>query len=115
MKEHGKDLVVRLKEVATREDAMALKGSLLINPDDLPELEEGDYYDHDLLGLKVVNLAGETLGTVQNVSDNGAHDLLLVKPEGEGDVFMIPFVEAYVEEIDLEAGVIKVEWSLDWL
>ena len=55
------------------------------------------------------------MGTVQNVSDNGAHDLLLVKPEGEGDVFMIPFVEAYVEEIDLEAGVIKVEWSLDWL
>lgn len=115
MKEHGKDLVVRINEIPTREDAMALKGSLLIDRNDLPELEEGDFYDHDILGMKVVNLKGETLGVVETVTDNGAHDLLLVKPEGDGASILIPFVEAYVDEVDLEAGIVTVDWSLEWL
>ena len=78
IKEHGKDLLVRINEVCTREDAMGLKGSLFIDTNDLPELEEGDFYDHELIGLKVVNLQQEKLGSVEKITDNGAHDLLVV-------------------------------------
>ncbi len=116
MKEHGKDLIVRLAQVATREDAMALKGSILIDPNDLPELEEGDFYDHEILGFTVVNAQNEVLGTLKTVTDNGAHDLLVVTPTDEKFAdFMIPFVPAYVEDIDKEKRQIHVDWSTDWI
>ena len=92
---------------------MALKGSLLVARDDLPQLQDGDFYDDDLLGLAVRNLQGETLGEVVGVTDNGAQDLLAVKTAQE-DIFYIPMVEAYIESIDFEKSEVLVDWSLDW-
>ena len=105
--------IARINEIHTREEAMALKGSLLVDRDDLPELAEGDFYDDDLLGMTVVNLSGERLGDVVGVTDNGAQDLLAVKTE-KGDVFYIPMVEAYVQSIDFDQSEVTVDWSLDW-
>lgn len=113
VKAHGKDFIARINEIHTREEAMALKGSLLVDRDDLPELAEGDFYDDDLLGMSVVNLSGERLGDVVGVTDNGAQDLLAVKTEKD-DVFYIPMVEAYVQSIDFDQSEVTVDWSLDW-
>ena len=92
---------------------MALKGSLLVDRNDLPQLQEGDYYDEDLVGLTVRNLQDEVLGEVVGVTDNGAQDLLAVRAT-EGDVFYIPMVEAYIEAIDFDQSSVIVDWSLDW-
>ena len=113
VKAHGKDFIAKINEIATREEAMALKGSLLVARDDLPQLQDGDFYDDDLLGLAVRNLQGETLGEVVGVTDNGAQDLLAVKTAQE-DIFYIPMVEAYIESIDFEKSEVLVDWSLDW-
>lgn len=114
LKAHGKDFIAKINEIATREEAIALKGSLLVNRDDLPELQEGDFYDEDLIGLSVRNLQGETLGEVVGVTDNGAQDLLVVKT-ADDVIFYIPMVEAYIEAIDFDASQVTVDWSLDWI
>ena len=87
----------------------------MVDRNDLPELEEGDYYDDDLLGLTVINHEGVVLGKVCGVADNGAQDLLEVQPEDEKAMsFYIPMVENYVIEIDFEEECVKVDWSADW-
>ena len=110
---HAKDFIAKINEITTREEAMALKGSLLVSKDDLPELEEGDFYDDEVLGFAVKNLQDEVLGEACGITDNGAQDLLAVRT-ADGEVFYIPMVEAYLSMIDFEKRLIIVDWSLDW-
>ena len=112
LKAHGKDYIARLNEITSREEAMALKGSLLVDRSDLPEPEEGDFYEEDLIGMIVKNLRDEELGVVSGVTDNGAQELLIV--QAKDTVFYIPMVEAYIESIDFDQSVVTVDWSLDW-
>jgi 16S rRNA processing protein RimM len=67
--------------------------------------EENAWYDHQLVGL-AVQRDGVTLGTVAEVQHFPAQDLLSVKTDG-GTV-LVPFVEAIVPSVDLEAGVLVV-------
>ena len=71
----------RLSGIATREQAQALKGRRLYIPREaLPEpVDEDEYYHADLVGLRVVDLAGETLGVVRAVLNHGAGDLLEIE------------------------------------
>ena len=77
---------------------------------------EGEYYWGDLVGLDVVNEADEALGTVSGLLSTGAHDVLQVQSgEGKGAVErLIPFVAAYVLDVDLAARRIRVSWQKDW-
>lgn len=72
--------------------------------------EENAWYDHELVGLDVVQpVEGggtEKLGTVAEVQHFPAQDLLSVNTPG-GTV-LVPFVEAIVPSIDIEAGVVTV-------
>ena len=116
VKPHGKEFLVRVQESTQKEAADALKGSLLVDRDDLPQLEDGDFYDDDLLGLSVINRQGQTLGTVAAVANNGAQDMLEVAPEQDPKkTFFIPMVDQFIDEIDFDEEVVKVDWQSDWL
>ncbi len=85
----------------------------------LAEPEAGEYYWHQLQGLRVINLAGENFGRVGRLLETGANDVLVVEP-GAGSMDdrrrLIPFVEEQVvRKVDLEAGVIEVDWGADFL
>lgn len=114
IKPHGKDLIARIEEIKTREEAMRRKGTLFVAREDLPELQEGDFYDEDLVGLAVQNNEGALLGKVVGVTDNGAQDLLAVESAADQTVFYIPMVPAYIREVDFETDIVTVDWSLDW-
>jgi 16S rRNA processing protein RimM len=64
-----------------------------------------------LIGLEVVNTAGENLGTVSAVLETGANDVLVVKSERER---LIPFTAEVVRRVELAEGVIRVEWGADY-
>lgn len=88
-------VVLFLTGVTTREAAQELRGLNVYAADtDLPPLEEGSYYYHDLRGLKVLNAAGEVVGTVEDVMDAGHQDLLVVR-HGTGPSFL-PLQAPYV-------------------
>ena len=89
--------------------AEAVRGTVLhatIAPDEVPEDPE-EYYDHQLVGLSVVDLDGTALGEVKAVVHGAAQDLLSVRT-ADGRDALVPFVSALVPEVDLEAGRVVV-------
>jgi 16S rRNA processing protein RimM len=115
-KVHGQTLVVQLDGVDDRTAAEALKGlDVAVNRAEFPETDEDEYYWDDLIGLDVVNTEGVSLGKVAGLLETGAHDVLRVVDEREElRERLIPFVDAYVREVDMEGKRILVEWGAQW-
>ena len=92
----------RIAEVATKEDADALKGTqLFADRDQLPGLPDDEYYHTDLIGLAVVDTGGTALGTVKSVLNHGATDLLEVQQPGGSATILLPFTRAIIPTVDL--------------
>ena len=93
IKDGGKTAIARFEGISDRSAAEALRGSLVeVDRDQLPPLEEGEYYHADLIGLRCIDEAGNELGTVVAVENFGAGDLLEVEREN-GKRSLIPFRE----------------------
>jgi 16S rRNA processing protein RimM len=100
-------IVVRAKEIETREQAEALRGLKLFIPRDrLPEPEEDEFYVTDLIGLSVQTAEGEVLGVVKAVQDFGAGDLLEIAPAVGGASWYLPFTREAVPEVRIADGVV---------
>ncbi len=117
-KKQGKGLVALTDGIEDRTQAEELIGSeIWVDKDQLPNLEKGDYYWHQLEGLEVFNEAGEFLGEVSHLFETGANDVLVVKASEKSIDDMerlIPHVEKeIVLEIDLEERRILVAWGSD--
>ena len=102
-------VVARAREVATREEAEALRGLKLYLPREaLPPPDEDEFYLTDLIGLSAVDPAGEAVGQIKSVQNFGAGDLLEVDPAGGGPTWWLPFTRAVVPEVDIAAGKLVV-------
>lgn len=97
-------VLATLEGVNDMDSAAALKGTTLYAAREDFELEEGDYFIVDLIGLDIIDVeSGKVLGKIADVINRGASDIYVVKtPSGER---MMPAVEEFVKEIDLERGV----------
>jgi 16S rRNA processing protein RimM len=97
----------RIAEVATKEEADALKGTqLFARRDQLPSLPDDEYYHADLIGLDVFDSGGAHLGTVKTVLDHGAGDILEIRRPASSETVLLPFTLALVPTVDLAAGKI---------
>ena len=106
---HQKFLLVTFEEVTDRNQAEALRGTLLhttIPADATPE-DPDEYYDHQLVGLKAEDTDGTALGEVVAVVHGAAQDLLTVRTPDGRDA-LVPFVTALVPEVDLAGGRVVV-------
>ncbi|WP_336208238.1 ribosome maturation factor RimM [Nonomuraea sp. LPB2021202275-12-8] len=105
---HKGMLLLTLAGVAGRDAADQLRGTMLVI--DSAEVEPSDdpdeFHDHQLIGLKVVTVEGESVGEVTDVLHHG-QDLLVVRRGGQDDA-LIPFVKALVPEVDLAGGRLVV-------
>lgn len=105
----GKGLVAHLQGYDDRDQARELVGSdVAILREQLPALQQGEYYWSDLIGLQVVTVDGVSLGRVDHMIETGANDVLAVHDDRER---LIPYIPDVIKEVDLEAGVIRVDWS----
>ena len=97
-------VLAALEGVDDMDKAMALKGKTLYAAREDFDLEEGDYFIVDLIGLDVIdNISGKVYGRVTDVINRGASDIYVVKTEsGER---MMPAVEEFVKRVDLEKGI----------
>jgi len=111
---HGNNVVAELEGVSDRDAAVALIGwKILIKKQQLPKPNPGEYYWADLVGLKVETLNGVCLGQIDHLLETGANDVLVVV-DGEVER-LIPFLQKQtVLTIDLEAGLMVVDWDPDF-
>lgn len=101
-------VILKLEGINDRNAAEAAKGKdIFITEEDLPELEEGEFYVRDLIGMTVTE-DGMILGKVTNVLQNTAQDVFEVEREN-GRQLLIPRVDAFVLDIDLDTREIKVK------
>jgi 16S rRNA processing protein RimM len=98
-------IVARAKEIATPEQADALRGlKLFIERDRLPEPDEDEFYLADLIGLAVFDTAGARLGAVKAVQNFGADDLLEIAPADGAATWWLPFTREAVPTVDIAGG-----------
>jgi 16S rRNA processing protein RimM len=111
-REHGDVVVASVRDVTDRTAADALRGArIFVSRNSFPTAGIGEFYWVDLIGLQVLNREGVLLGEVSGLIDNGAHSVLQVRGDTER---LIPFVAAYIDEVDLKARQIRVDWGLDY-
>ena len=111
-KRHGKAVIARFEGIEDRDAAAELTGSDIgVDRDALPDPGEGHYYWADLEGLTVVHKDGTELGKVASLMATGAKDVMVVDGPVER---LIPFVPGgVVLDVDVAAGVIRVDWEWD--
>jgi 16S rRNA processing protein RimM len=113
-REQSGALVVELEGIASRDDAVALRGMEVGVPRDaLPALRNDEYYEADLVGMAVVNRAGETLGEVAGFAASGAHPIVRVVASDARER-LIPWVSSYIDHVDADARRIEVDWPADF-
>jgi 16S rRNA processing protein RimM len=102
-------VIVRAAGIEDRDAAEALRGLELFVPrEKLPEPAEDEFYLADLEGLDVVTTDGRPFGTVRQVQDYGAGDLVEIRtPDGRTEI--LPFDRRTFPEIDLAARRLVVE------
>ncbi|MCZ6722232.1 MAG: ribosome maturation factor RimM [Proteobacteria bacterium] len=105
-------VIAEIEGIDDRDAAEALKGlRLCVERGAFPEPGENEYYHADLIGLPVHRRDGEDFGTVREVHNFGAGDVLEIAPSAGGEPILIPFTKAWFPIVDLEAGRVVVEWE----
>ena len=127
----GSGVIARLEGYSNRDQASGLVGADIgLYKTQLPALTAGEFYWGQLEGLKVITLAGIELGRVSHLFETGANDVLVVRPQGAaspGKVGrnppneketererLIPYIRGVIKEVDLAAGIIRVDWDADF-
>lgn len=101
----GKHWIMSLEGLNDRGGAEVYCGARVLLDDSLLRpLEPGEYFQHDLIGCEVENLAGEPLGRVKGIMETGANDVLVV---GEGSL-MVPMLTEVVKEVDVDGRRIRI-------
>ena len=116
-KEHSDTVVASAHEVDDRAAAESLKGArIFVARSSFPTAEPDEYYWVDLIGLDVVNREGLALGRVKELMSTGPQTVLVIEyTEGDKTLErMIPFVNAYVDSVDLPGRRITVDWQADY-
>jgi 16S rRNA processing protein RimM len=102
----GRIVILKLRGIDTRIQAEALQGRMLLAPEATQIEGEGVYYLHDILGARVVDVAGEALGEVAEVLTTGSNDVYVVRgPRGE---LLLPALDDVVLEVDIARRRIAV-------
>ena len=78
---------------------------------DLPPLTEGEFYWRQIEGLEAVDSMGKSMGMVDRLLETGANDVLVIK--NQGTETLVPYLSEVVRKVDLESGVIELNWKIE--
>lgn len=106
---HRDDILISFEGFPTREEIGLLRNQvLMVRGEDLPPLEEGEVYVHQLIGMTVLDQEKEiVLGTVSEIIETGANDVYVVRDE-YGSEFLLPAIDSVILAIDVHHKLIRV-------
>jgi 16S rRNA processing protein RimM len=112
IRQQGNLFIIAFRGLDTREKtAHLLRKELFVPLKDLPELEEDEYYDFELIGLSVITNSGKHLGKVSRIIHVQSRDILVVEDAHNihsNEEILIPMADDYLTEISRTDGTIHV-------
>ncbi|MCR9038113.1 ribosome maturation factor RimM [Bacillus sp. L381] len=105
---HKQFHLLQFKEMPSLNEVEHLRNMIIKVPEeDLGELEEDEFYFHEIIGCKVVSEDGELIGTVKEILTPGANDVWVVARKGKKDA-LIPYIASVVKDININEKKIKI-------
>lgn len=106
---HKRMVLVSTKEITTMNDAELLRDQdVLIKAEDLPKLDEGQFYVADLIGVPVYDEEGKQIGVFKDALSTGSNDVYVIAVPNAKDI-LLPALKIYVKEINLAEKRIVVD------
>ena len=107
-----KKIIIQIESIGSIEDATPLiNRSLVTLKKELPATSLNEFYWHQLVDKKVINHEGLQLGLVESLFTSGENDILVIKNnKKDKKEILIPFMNDFIINVDLDNGVIKVKW-----
>lgn len=105
---NGPTLLISFKGYDTPESIVNLRNQLIfVRADDRPPLPDGEYYHHQLLGLRVEAEDGRPLGKLVEILSSPANDVYIIQPETGAEI-LIPALKSVILDVDLALGVMRI-------
>lgn len=106
--------IYEVENISDRNEANLLKGEyLFVKRKALPKLKNDEIYHIDLIGLKALNKKSQIIGTIENVSNYGAGDILEIKNKEKS--FLVPLISKNLDSINLKKKTICLSNLDQWL
>ncbi|AWM16908.1 ribosome maturation factor RimM [Bacillus subtilis] len=106
---HKQFHLLQFKERQSLNEVEELKNAIIKVPEeDLGELNEGEFYFHEIIGCEVFTEDGELIGNIKEILTPGANDVWVVARKGKKDA-LIPYIESVVKHIDVSEKKIEIE------
>lgn len=115
-KVQGDAVVATTQEVKDRDVARDLAGArVFISRANFPPPDDNEFYWVDLIGLSVQDRAAQPLGVIVGLIETGPHCVIRIQPaDPKAEETLIPFVDAYVDRVDLAGRTVHVDWDSDF-
>ncbi|WP_454782985.1 ribosome maturation factor RimM [Legionella sp. WA2022007384] len=109
----NKSIIVQIEGYPERELVAQLTNiEIAVQQEQLEKLEPGEYYWHQLIGMKVINQQGESFGKVIEIIPTGANDVLVVEGNKR---HLIPYLPGkFILDVDSTQQLITVDWDMDF-
>lgn len=108
----GKNILIKPPAINSPEEAQVYTNQLIgITREQMPPLEDGDFYWTDLEKLRVVTKDGKELGIIDHIFNSGASDILVVKDQKHAKPIYIPYLKHVVLNVDLKGQKLIVDWD----
>ena len=108
LRNHNEGILLSFRGVNSPEDAGRFRNQLVFTSSaDLPQLEKGSYYHHQLIGLHVRSDEGELLGVIDEIIETGANDVYVVQNPGRKDL-LLPAIPEVIISVDLRKKCVLV-------
>ncbi len=99
---------LKLAQIDSRNDAELLRGKeILISEDQLIDLDDGEYFVHDLIGCQIISEDGLIIGEISDIIQNSSNDIYLVKNQ-KGHEYLIPAIADVIQKVDIQAKQITI-------
>ena len=106
---HKNFLLVKFEGIDSVEEAEKLKNlQIKIDSDEVGELEENEFYFHEIIGCQVFDENDRNLGEIIDILTPGANDVWVIKGE-KGKEILIPYIEDVVKQIDIINKKVNIE------
>lgn len=108
---HGNHFIAKIQGIDSPEEAKSVGlFSIAIAPEELPKLNENQYYWVELIGLRAILPNGQGLGTVSQLFETGANDVIVIQT-ASGKELLVPYIDEVVLEVNLNDGTMILDWD----